>query len=303
MHRKIVRPGASALLGILCLGVSTAAMSARYGGDSCDDAFFAKRLEAYEPIYFVVGNDDDVGYNAKFQISVDFRFFCASDDTDEGALEGSDRSMVRRLSEVHLGFSQTSIWDLSELSAPFRDSSYRPRLFYRLITEKPASDKWLAELDAGFAHESNGKAGLNSRSLNLLFVRPKWSFGLGSGGTRELNVQPMVYAYTSVSGNNKDIADYRGYVDLHLEYLWGPLDESGVRKMDPWMVWTDMRKGKRSSSGSVEVSLAVPYRKVPLLRNFRGWLMLQYFYGYGENLLEYNVKDDPQYRLGFAVVI
>jgi outer membrane phospholipase A len=303
MH-KIVRPGAIALLGILCLGTSTAAMSARFGGHGCRDAFFAKELEAYEPIYFVVGNDDDVGYNAKFQISVDFKFFCASGDTDEGVVEGTERSLLHRLSEVHLGFSQTSIWDLSELSAPFRDSSYRPRLFYRLITEKPDSDRWLAELDAGFAHESNGKAGLSSRSLNLLFVRPKWSFGLGSGGTRELNLQPMVYTYASVSGNNKDIADYRGYADLHVEYLWGPVEKpSGVRKEDPWMVWTDLRKGNRSSAGSVEVSLAVPYRVVPLLENFRGWLMLQYFNGYGENLLQYNVKDDAQYRIGFAVVI
>jgi outer membrane phospholipase A len=291
------------VLGVSCLAASTAAMSANYGGNGCRDQFFSKRLDAYEPIYFVVGNDDDVGYNAKFQISVDFKFFCAEGDAGKGVIESDQRSMLSRLSEVHLGFSQTSVWDLSELSSPFRDSSYRPRLFYRLITEKPASDNWLAELDAGFAHESNGKAEEESRSLNLLFVRPKWSFGLGSGGTQELNVQPMIYGYTSVGDNNQDIADYRGYVDLHLEYLWGPVDAAGVRRDDPWMLWTDLRKGKRSNSGSAEVNLAVPYRVVPLLDKLRGWLMLQYFYGYGETLLEYNVKDDPQYRIGFAVVI
>jgi len=302
MH-KVALAAARTLLAILCLLASAAAAAAKYGG-GCRDEFFAKQLEAYEPIYFVVGNDDDVGYNAKFQISVDFKFFCAFGDTDEGVIEGTDRSVLTRLSEVHLGFSQTSIWDLSELSAPFRDSSYRPRLFYRLVTEKPASDKWLAELDAGFAHESNGKAGDESRSMNLLFVRPKWSFGLGSGGTKELNVQPMIYTYASVGGNNRDIADYRGYVDLHVEYLVGPVDrQSGRRKDDPWMIWTDLRKGKRSSYGSVEVSVAMPYRVVPLLDKFRGWLMLQYFNGYGENLLQYNVKDGAQYRLGFAVVI
>jgi outer membrane phospholipase A len=300
---KIVRSGAMALAGILCLGANASALAERSGGDGCRDQFLAKRLDAYEPIYFVAGNDDDVGYNARFQISVDFKFFCSGDSDAEGVIEGTERSVLSRLSEVHLGFSQTSIWDLSELSAPFRDSSYRPRLFYRLITEKPASDRWLAELDVGFAHESNGKAGADSRSMNLLFVRPKWSFGLGSGGSRELNVQPMIYGYTSVGRHNQDIARYRGYVDLHLEYLWGPVDSAGVRRDDPWMAWTDLRKGNRGSSGSVELSLAVPYRVLPLLEKFRGWLMLQYFHGYGENLLEYDVKDDAQYRLGFAVVI
>lgn len=69
------------------------------------------------------------------------------------------------------------------------------------------------------------------------------------------------------------------------------------------MVWTDLRKGKRSDFGSVEVNLAIPYRSVPLLDRFKGWLMLQYFDGFGETLIDYNVKDDTQYRLGFAIVL
>ncbi|HEY7642857.1 MAG TPA: phospholipase A [Steroidobacteraceae bacterium] len=299
MH-EIVRPGAMALIGVLCLGNSATAL-ATFGGGGCNNEFFARQLQAYEPIYFVVGNDDDVGYNAKFQISVDFRFFCTSRSTEQGVLQGTGRSVVERLSELHLGFSQTSIWDLSEVSSPFRDSSYRPRLFYRLVAEDPSADRWFAELDAGFAHESNGRAGASSRSLNLLFVRPKWSFGLGSGGSKRLNVQPMIYTYSSVSGNNRDIADYRGYADLRLEYLWDVPAPTAANRPDPWMVWTDLRKGNRSNFGSVEVSLAVPFRTV--LHDVHGWLMLQYFNGYGENLLEYNVKDDAQYRLGFAIVI
>jgi hypothetical protein len=116
-------------------------MSAKYGGNGCRDEFFVKRLEAYEPIYFVVGNDDDVGYNAKFQISVDFKFFCAGDDMDEGTAEGSGRSVLRRLSEVHLGFSQTSIWDLSELSSPFRDSIASAPIRLRMPTRRISSSR------------------------------------------------------------------------------------------------------------------------------------------------------------------
>ena len=283
---------------LVVLSLLGAALSSqvRAQDNGCRDEFFEKRVQAYDPIYFVVGNDSQAGFNAKFQISVDFEIFCKS-----GMTAGSP--MLEKLQQFHLGFSQTSIWDLSELSSPFRDSSYRPRLFYRFRDERTSGDRWLSEFDAGFAHESNGKAGLDSRSINMLFVRPKYSFGLGSGGTRRLNIQPMIYAYTEVSNNNRDIADYRGHVDLHVEYLWGPVDStSHTRKEDPWIVWLDARKGTRGNLGSVDLVLAAPYRSVPLLKSLRGWLMLEYFAGYGENLLEYNVKHDSQLRAGFCVV-
>ena len=76
-------------------------------------------VSVYEPVYFVVGGDG--GLNAKFQISLRFRLF-----DDHGRL-------ARRLpwiDDLYLSFSQTALWDLGELSKPFKDASYRPRLFY-----------------------------------------------------------------------------------------------------------------------------------------------------------------------------
>ena len=69
-------------------------------------------VSVYEPVYFIVGGDG--GLNAKFQISLRFRLF-----DDHGRL-------ARRLpwiDDLYLSFSQTSLWDLGELSKPFKDSS------------------------------------------------------------------------------------------------------------------------------------------------------------------------------------
>jgi phospholipase A1/A2 len=289
--------GARSWIAILCLA-SAAPLAAQddVARSACREAFLEDQVDTYEPIYFVVGHDSVDGFNAKFQMSVDLEIFCK-----EGKV--AKNPSLRRLRQVHFSFSQTSIWDLSELSSPFRDSSYRPRLFYRLGGNGAELTGSIRELDIGFAHESNGKALQDSRSIDMLFVRPTFSFPLDESRERELSVQPMIYAYTGTSSNNSDVADYRGYVDLHIEYLWGPRGSNGARTLDPWAAWIDLRKGNRSNFGSIEASLAVPYRMLPLIDNFKGWLMLQYFNGYGENLLEYNQKLDSQLRLGFCIII
>jgi outer membrane phospholipase A len=265
---------------------------------ACRRQFVEDQMQTYDPIYFVVGEDSTRGFNAKFQISVDFEIFCK-----QGV--ASQMPSLRRLRQVHFSFSQTSVWDLSELSSPFRDSSYRPRLFYRVRDEGENLSRKLTELDVGIAHESNGKAGVDSRSVDMVFVRPKWSFGFGDTRERELVVQPMIYTYTGKSRRNEDIADYRGYVDLRLEYLWGPRGSDGRRTSDPWTFWVDLRKGERDDLGSIDAALAVPYRSlpVPVVKSLNGWLMVQYFNGYGETLLDYNRKLDSQLRVGFCIII
>ena len=61
-----------------------------------------------------------------------------------------------------------------------------------------------------------------------------------------------------------------------------------------------LRKGNRSTYGSAELDLRYPLGK---LSNgaLTGWLMLQYFGGYGESLLDYDVKLKSQLRLGIVV--
>lgn len=233
------------------------------------------KLSTYEPVYFSVGTRGFV--NAKFQISAKFRFF----DTDDW--------VGRRVSfadELHLGYTQTSLWDLESPSAPFHDSSYRPAVFYYkedLGWKLPGMSR--LGLQFGPEHESNGKGGDDSRSINILFLRPWMEFGDLEG--YHLTVAPKAYLYLEKS-DNPDIDRYRGYFDLMAKY----------GKKDGFMVSVTGRVGYDLDHGSVQVDASYPLLK----SRYGPFLHFQYFAGSGETILDYNVKFRSQVRLGLMLV-
>ena len=71
-------------------------------------------------------------------------------------------------------------------------------------------------------------------------------------------------------------------------------------KRDGWLFATTLRKGKGRYE-SVQLDASYPIRQ-PFFANAGGYLHLQYFNGYGETLLDYNVRRQPQFRIGFSIV-
>lgn len=236
-------------------------------------------VSVYEPVYFLVGGDG--GLNAKFQISLRYQLF-----DGRGALA----SRLPWIDDLYLSYSQTSLWDLGDLSKPFKDSSYRPRVFFSNYDLARFFDGQLrVGIETGFGHESNGKEGLDSRSFNMLYARPTLTLGDPSG--LRFFAAPLIHNYIADS-ENRDLKDYRGYVDWVLGFgAKGGLD-----------FWTTLRKGERSDYASVELNASYPLSKLSG-GDLTGWLTLQYFNGYGESLLDYNRKLDSQWRLGIAVAL
>jgi phospholipase A1/A2 len=236
-------------------------------------------LSVYEPVYVVVGGDG--GLNAKFQISLRFRLF-----DDRGRLA----RQLPWIDDLYLSFSQTSLWDLGELSKPFKDSSYRPRLFYaNYDLARYLDGKLRVGVETGIGHESNGKEGEDSRSYNMLYARPTLTFGDPDGFRAYF--APLAHNYIAES-DNPDIEDYRGHVD----WLFGVGSKGGL---DFWGV---LRKGTRSDYGSIELNASYPLSKLSG-GDLTGWLLMQYFNGYGESLLDYNRKLESQLRLGIAIAL
>jgi outer membrane phospholipase A len=225
-------------------------------------------------MYFVIGASS--GWSSRFQLSFKYRLF------DTGAGFGREQPW---LTGLYFAYTQNSIWDLSGESKPFRDTNYRPSLFWRWLRTDDRT--WIDAVRVGVEHESNGGEDVASRSLNIAFVRPEWRWKTASFGSFEFT--PKAYVYLS-KGENPDIERYRGYVD------WRGRWDSG----DDWIVTTVARMGT-AHKGSVQIDVARRGRDLKI-GPVSGYLYAQYFNGYGESLLDYNVRRTAQLRFGFAIV-
>jgi len=232
-------------------------------------------LSAHEPMYFVLGARD--GADARFQLSFKYRIFDR---------ESLPVRLLPLLGGLHIGYTQTSLWDLHGDSKPFRDTSYRPSLFWQgsLDTHHPLLPSYWR---GGYEHESNGKDGNASRSIDTLFAQPVWRQDYANGSS--LIFSPKFYGYLD-KDENPDIARYRGYADWTIRYG----HEQG------WILGARLRQGT-GGYASAQLDLSFPLR-APLFSRAGGFLHFQLFGGYGESLLDYNVRQDPTLRIGFSIV-
>ncbi len=236
-------------------------------------------ISANEPVYFSLGFNDTL--NARFQISLKFRPFGPTNDSIGGKYPWND---------LYLAYTQTSVWDLESESKPFYDTSYRPGVFWQR-RDLGVVFGGRTSLRGGVEHESNGKAGGESRSINVLFVRPSWWWTLGDRWS--VAFSPKAYTYIEKS-ENTDIAEFRGYVD----WQFAVEHERGLR------LATTVRVGT-SRHSSVLVDASYPFADIPPLRAIglqHGYLHLQYFEGYGETILSYNDRMPWQVRVGLMLV-
>ncbi|HZP87242.1 MAG TPA: phospholipase A [Burkholderiales bacterium] len=241
------------------------------------EAAFLAAFSGYEPVYFAAGSRD--GWNAKFQVSFKFRFF-----NEEAALA----QRIHLLEHLYLGYTQTSLWELAAPSSPFRDTSYKPRLFYSNANSWHSREHPLRlGFEAGLGHESNGKSNAESRSINIAYVRP--TLVIGSPGEWQWSLSPMIYRYLDKS-DNPDIVDFRGYVDFY----------TSIGKADSWQLAGMFRKGT-GEGWTTQLDLSYPLRSVAL-GNLNGYLQLQFFDGWGESILDYDRRFPAQYRIGLMFV-
>ena len=240
---------------------------------------FFSNLSPDEPLYIVFGWRE--GANAKLQLSFKYRFLNPEGRLTEG---------VPFFSRIYFGYTQTTLWDLGEPSAPFYDTSYRPSLFYRheqlAVWKKGRAWLWG---QVGVEHESNGQGGEDSRSLNTIYVQPVLELDRAIGSAH-LSVEPRLWAYVGDLSENPDIAEYRGYGRLRL----------AVTGRAEWQVAATGQIGT-SGKGSIQIDLTYPMDRI-LLRTFDAYLYAQYFNGWSESLLSYDQRLPWQLRLGIAVV-
>ena len=232
-------------------------------------------LSVNEPLYFVVGASGERDFDARFQLSFKYRPF------DPGARVAQ---YFPPLSNLYFAYTQTSLWDLGGHSSPFKDTSYRPAVYYKWADSGRGAmpDGWVA----GLEHESNGRDGEDSRSINTFFVKPTWYFDFAQG--RRLTLSPKFYQYLEKS-DNPDIYQYRGYADFQARF----------GREDGAILTALYRYGTGGHAfGQLDFSYPISDK---LFGRTGTFIHLQFIEGYGETLIDYNRYSDTQLRLGLSL--
>ncbi len=237
---------------------------------------FAGRFMPNQPIYFLYGDADQA---VKFQFSFDYRL----------ATMRWGKPGAEQVTSLRLGYTQRSLWDINALSSPFYDTSYMPEIAFNTDSSLPQQNSaftWLG-WRVGFQHESNGKDGADSRSLNVVYLRPR--FLIGDIDHWFALVLPEFQTYIGGVEDNPAIKDYRGYGKLKL-YLG--------KNAGPTLMFTGWT-GKEFNHPSYQLDLAWPISTQ--LLHFETFLQVQYFNGYGESLRSYDQKSEAL-RFGLGLV-
>lgn len=237
---------------------------------------FADNLAVYAPIYAVYGPGTDS--EARIQISFKYRLFGSRlrDDLPASWRDG-----------LHFAYTQRMFWDLGAESYPFRNVDYQPELIY-VAPSVTLDGRLSVSAQLGLRHESNGRDGAASRSINSLYVAPMVGIPLDHG--YRLTVAPRLSLYVGDKSDNPDIVRYRGNGELFVE----------VGKDDGLRLSTSTRFDFRSGRGAISADLSYPLPRL-LGGGPDVYLFGQSFMGYGENLLDYR-RNVTRFRIGVALV-
>ncbi len=270
---RLLLDGGSALrTPVQARGVDAAPVTAR----AWTEPVAPSAIGFHEPMFFLVGGSDPV--SARFQFSFRYRIF------DDLGVVAETLPVARGL---YFGFTQTSLWDLQSDSKPFRDSSFRPSLFYRWMLSDP-QDRGSLTLTGGYEHESNGREGEVSRSIDTLFLRAEARYLFPDGRTF-VGIAPKFWTYLD-KADNPDIPRFRGYGELGLR----------LGRDDGLMLTSLIRRGTAGKIGT-QLDLSYPLRR-SVFSGVGAFAHLQYFRGYGETLLDYDERQGSQFRIGVSLV-
>ncbi|AWB59638.1 phospholipase [Colwellia sp. Arc7-D] len=208
---------------------------------------------------------------AKYQISVKLPLYQVENST----------------SGLYMAFTAVSYWQVynGEASKPFRETNYEPELFYSWRNELTFAGFKFNQIRFGLSHQSNGQSGLRSRSWNRLFASAMFSDADSFYHIKawyRIKEDEKDDPFDSTGDDNPDITTFMG----HTEFGYGTT-------LGDFNVMALMRNNLKTSNnkGSIELNLSYPISE-------RYELLMQYFNGYGDSLVDYNRH---QQRIGFGV--
>jgi len=188
------------------------------------------------------------------------------------------RNMFSKNMDLYFGYTQKNWWQIytneNDVSAPFRETNYEPEVFARYFggPKLPWGGR-IAGLDGGYIHQSNGKANSLSRSWDRVIGRAMIDYG-------DLAFLLRAWYAFEESDENPSMHRYRGYGDLRA--IWAPNKNTFTAMFRP---------------GTEKYGYEITWSRqiTDVLRIYAQW-----YNGYGESLLDYNVRTN-RYGIGIAM--
>ena len=205
--------------------------------------------------YFISGVPTNKEINektadAKFQISISQRL---------------TKSILPFNSSLLLTYTQKSFWDIYQYSAPFSENNYNPGItFVRPILRK---NQLRGVGVLSIEHESNGLDSISSRSWNYLTFSGLYFYN------SNISIQAKIW-FGLLGDGVKDFYNYRGHGLLAINYR---------NKKDN--IWTSLILNPTGKLGEMNTIFEFNFKPG---KKANQYLFLQWYNGYGENLIDYN---------------
>ena len=224
----------------------------------------------YKDTYFiggtVLGGKPD-GYNSDVKIQISFQ-------------QRLTKSVLPYHTYLYLFYTQKAVWHVFRNSLPFRDLNFNPGIgLSKFIIMK---NKLVGKATLMIEHESNGKDGTKSRSWNKISL------------AAEAYIAPQLMAHAKywipiVDGKyNRDILDYCGIYQAGFQ---------AISNDNKWVLDMTLVKRKGWNPLNFNTIIQLGYR---LNNNSNQFLMLQYYNGYGECMMDYK-QYHSRLRIGLLI--
>jgi phospholipase A1 len=235
---------------------------------SGDNGFFdeylygALHVESYEPVYFMPYSRDFQEHDDRGAVEVSFQISFKKDIFKDISPLGFN---------IGIAFTQTAWWQLYETSNPFRETNYGPEVYvnFPFRRESGGTGIFCHGIKAAAAHKSNGQEGEDNRSWNRAYLEIPVSI------KRFLFIPRVWWSFAGIGNDftEVDIPRYMGMCDLTILTRWN-------RHV--------LRVYGRSNFNfsNLTTALRVDYSYPIAATGF--YFYLQYFWGYGESLIDYN---------------
>jgi hypothetical protein len=284
---------------------------ARVGVDAAQTtphwSLFSRPVRMQDPNYLLFGFDGEspgIRYKNQLKLMVSASFSLADYCYERGTLRDGDfTSSYRKSLSLDIGYQHLTFWNIYDggVSRPIYDNNYSPSIALTWRTLVPGTRLALL-LAAGYAHQSNGEPTGWSRSWERAFGR----VGIGDLEHDVLSGRLDVW-YPYGLEENPDLHQYNGIGKLTLYYQ--PLLRKGMPLSDIGFS-LGYRIAARNAA-NIElgafvnpfafVGRAIGGKAATITHEYLPTLYLQYYYGKGENMLDYRACHSS-IRVGIAAV-